>query len=402
MRGLPVLVPEARGGAGSTEIPTGSCRRVPAVQGRASAMAAVTVRNIRKSFGDLEVIHGIDLNIEDGSFVVLLGPSGCGKSTLLRMIAGLEPISAGEISIGGRVVNDLHPKDRDIAMVFQNYALYAHMSVFDNMAFSMQLKKMPQAEIKKRVDGAASILDLTPYLGRFPRQLSGGQRQRVAMGRAIVRDPAVFLFDEPLSNLDAELRSRLRGEIKKLHQKLRATVVYVTHDQVEAMTLADRIVILNKGKVEQAGSPTDVYASPANLFVAGFIGSPAMNMLPSQLAGGSIAMAGVSLPLDRLDGMALTPGTKVTFGIRPEDIAVLTPGARAAATVDADVTMVEPLGAEYLLSFALNGHELVAKIVGRTLPNVGDRLRFAFNMEHAHVFDAATGRSLRRGTPTSA
>ena len=216
-------------------------------------MAAVTVRNIRKSFGDLEVIHGIDLNIEDGSFVVLLGPSGCGKSTLLRMIAGLEPISAGEISIGGRVVNDLHPKDRDIAMVFQNYALYAHMSVFDNMAFSMQLKKMPQAEIKKRVDWAASILDLTPYLGRFPRQLSGGQRQRVAMGRAIVRDPAVFLFDEPLSNLDAKLRVQMRTEIKALHQRLSTTTVYVTHDQIEAMTMADVIVILKDGRIEQIG-----------------------------------------------------------------------------------------------------------------------------------------------------
>src|SRR5688572_32880833 len=277
-----------RGAArGSSRLPTGSCRRVPAVQGRASVMAAVTVRDIRKSFGDLEVIHGIDLNIEDGSFVVLLGPSGCGKSTLLRMIAGLEPISAGEISIGGRVVNDLHPKDRDIAMVFQNYALYAHMSVFDNMAFSMQLKKMPQAEIKKRVDWAASILDLTSYLGRFPRQLSGGQRQRVAMGRAIVRDPAVFLFDEPLSNLDAKLRVQMRTEIKALHRRLGTTIVYVTHDQIEAMTLADRIVVMNGGRIEQQGVPLDLYDLPANIFVAGFLGSPAMSFLPGRYRRGA-------------------------------------------------------------------------------------------------------------------
>jgi len=365
-------------------------------------MAQLALKGLVKRFGHVEAVRGIDLHVAHEEFVVLVGPSGCGKSTILRMIAGLEEASDGEIRIGDRLVNNVAPKDRNVAMVFQNYALYPHKTVWGNMAFALRAQRLPKADVNRRVQQAAAVLGLEELMDRKPGELSGGQRQRVAMGRAIVRDPAVFLFDEPLSNLDAELRSRLRGEIKKLHQKLRATVVYVTHDQVEAMTLADRIVILNKGKVEQAGSPTDVYASPANLFVAGFIGSPAMNMLPSQLAGGSIAMAGVSLPLDRLDGMALTPGTKVTFGIRPEDIAVLTPGARAAATVDADVTMVEPLGAEYLLSFALNGHELVAKIVGRTLPNVGDRLRFAFNMEHAHVFDAATGRSLRRGTPTSA
>ena len=367
-------------------------------------MAQLALKGLVKRFGHVEAVRGIDLDVAHEEFVVLVGPSGCGKSTILRMIAGLEEASDGEIRIGDRLVNNVAPKDRNVAMVFQNYALYPHKTVWGNMAFALRAQRLPKADVDRRVQQAAAVLGLEELMDRKPGELSGGQRQRVAMGRAIVRDPAVFLFDEPLSNLDAELRSRLRGEIKKLHQKLRATVVYVTHDQVEAMTLADRIVILNKGKVEQAGSPTDVYATPANLFVAGFIGSPAMNMLPSQIASGGLSMtaAGATLPLDRLEAIALTPGTKVTLGIRPEDIAVLTPGALAAATIDAQVTMVEPLGAEYLLSFALNGHEIVAKIVGRTLPKVGDRLRFAFNMEHAHVFDAATGRSLRRGTPTSA
>jgi multiple sugar transport system ATP-binding protein len=238
-------------------------------------MAAVTVKNIRKNYGDMEVIHGLDLEIADGAFVVLLGPSGCGKSTLLRMIAGLEPITAGEISIGGKVVNDLHPKDRNIAMVFQNYALYAHMKVFENMAFSMRLKKVPQEEIEKKVKWASEILNLVPYLNRQPKQLSGGQRQRVAMGRAIVRDPSVFLFDEPLSNLDAKLRVQMRTEIKELHQRLKTTTVYVTHDQIEAMTMADVIVILRDGYIEQIGRPMDVYNTPANLFVANSSARPA-------------------------------------------------------------------------------------------------------------------------------
>jgi multiple sugar transport system ATP-binding protein len=254
-------------------------------------MASVTVSNVRKSYGDLEVVHGLDLAIADGAFVVLLGPSGCGKSTLLRMIAGLEPITAGEVKIGADVVNDLHPKDRNIAMVFQNYALYAHMTVFDNMAFSMQLRKLPKEEIAKKVEWAASILNLTPYLKRYPRQLSGGQRQRVAMGRAIVRDPAVFLFDEPLSNLDAKLRVQMRTEIKELHQRLKTTTVYVTHDQIEAMTMADVIVILRDGYIEQVGAPLDVYDKPANLFVAEFIGSPNMNILRGEVVQeGGMAM----------------------------------------------------------------------------------------------------------------
>src|SRR5216683_8043444 len=242
-------------------------------------MASVAIREVRKSFGTAEVIHGVDIAIDDGQFVVLVGPSGCGKSTLLRMIAGLENITAGEIRIGERVVNNMPPKERDIAMVFQNYALYPHMTVAANMGFSMRLRGAPKPEIEERVQRAADILGLGPYLDRFPRQLSGGQRQRVAMGRAIVRDPQVFLFDEPLSNLDAKLRVQMRTEIKALHQRLRTTSVYVTHDQVEAMTMADRIVVMHDGRVEQIGGPLDLYDNPANLFVAGFIGSPAMNFL---------------------------------------------------------------------------------------------------------------------------
>jgi multiple sugar transport system ATP-binding protein len=285
-------------------------------------------------------------------------------------------------------------------MVFQNYALYPYLTVEDNIGFPLKIARVKKPVRAARVREVAKMLGLEEYLARKPGQLSGGQRQRVAMGRAIVRDPAVFLFDEPLSNLDAELRSRLRSAIKKLHQKLRATVVYVTHDQVEAMTLADRIVIMNKGKVEQVGTPTDVYAAPANLFVAGFIGSPAMNMIPAEVVahadGPHVIAAGASLPLGGCGDMACAPGARATFGVRPEDISLVPPGAAAPATVDARVTIVEPLGPEFLLSFALNGHEIMAKIAGRALPRVGENLRFAFNMAHAHLFDAATGQSLRR------
>ena len=361
-------------------------------------MAQLALKGLTKRFGAVEAVRGIDLDVAHEEFVVLVGPSGCGKSTILRMIAGLEEASGGEIRIGDRLVNNTAPKDRNIAMVFQNYALYPHKTVYGNMAFALRAQRMPKADVERRVQHAAAVLGLEDLMERKPAELSGGQRQRVAMGRAIVRDPAVFLFDEPLSNLDAELRTRLRSEIKKLHRKLRATVVYVTHDQVEAMTLADRIVILNKGKVEQVGSPTEVYAAPVNLFVAGFIGSPAMNMIPAEIAADmkSIIAAGVSLPLDPRNEIASMPGMKVTLGIRPEDIAVLPLGAQAPAAVEAHVSMVEPLGAEFLLSFVLGGHEFMAKIAGRALPKVGERLRFAFNMAHAHVFDAATGRSLRR------
>jgi multiple sugar transport system ATP-binding protein len=363
-------------------------------------MAQLALKELRKRFGDVEAVCGIDLAVAHEEFVVLVGPSGCGKSTILRMIAGLEEASGGEIHIGGRLVNNTAPKDRNVAMVFQNYALYPHKTVYGNMAFALRAQSVPASEIDHRVRQAAAILGLTDLMERKPGELSGGQRQRVAMGRAIVRDPAVFLFDEPLSNLDAELRSRLRSEIKKLHRKLRATVVYVTHDQVEAMTLADRIVILNKGKVEQVGTPTEVYAAPANLFVASFIGSPAMNMIPAEIvedaAGRRVIAAGASLPLDSGDEIVCASRARATLGIRPEDISLLSPGMAAPAAVDAPVTMVEPLGPEFLLSFALDGQDITAKIAGRALPRVGETLRFAFNMAHAHVFDAATGQSLRR------
>src|SRR5579883_1244304 len=275
-------------------------------------MASVELRSVRKSFGATEIIHGVSIDIGDGEFVVLVGPSGCGKSTLLRMIAGLEEITGGQIAIGGRVVNTLPPKSRDIAMVFQNYALYPHMSVFDNMAFSLKLAKMPRAEIEAKVRRAAEILGLVAYLDRYPRQLSGGQRQRVAMGRAIVRDPQVFLFDEPLSNLDAKLRVQMRSEIKELHQRLRSTSIYVTHDQIEAMTMADRIVVMHDGRVEQIGTPLELYDNPANQFVAGFIGSPAMNFLNGRLArnGGAakfVAESGDSIALPA--GVAGADGT---------------------------------------------------------------------------------------------
>jgi multiple sugar transport system ATP-binding protein len=364
-------------------------------------MAQLALKRLTKQFGSVEAVCGIDLDVAHEEFVVLVGPSGCGKSTILRMIAGLEEASGGEIHIGDRLVNNTAPKDRNIAMVFQNYALYPHKTVYGNMAFALRAQRLPKSDVERRVRQAAAILGLEDLMERKPGELSGGQRQRVAMGRAIVRDPAVFLFDEPLSNLDAELRARLRSEIKKLHQKLRATVVYVTHDQVEAMTLADRVVILNRGKIEQVGTPMEVYAAPANLFVAGFIGSPAMNMIPAELTSPTpgrlyLEAAGTSLPLDPRNELKFTHGMKAVFGIRPEDIALLPPGVDAPAWAEAAVLTVEPLGAEYLLSFTLGTQEIMAKIAGRALPRVGDRLRFAFNMSHAHVFDAATGRSFRR------
>ena len=280
-------------------------------------MAGVEIRDVRKAFGSTPVIHGVSIDIRDGEFVILVGPSGCGKSTLLRMIAGLENITAGEIRIGERVVNNIAPKERDIAMVFQNYALYPHMTVADNMAFSLKLRRAPRAEIDKRVQRAAEILGLTKLLDRYPRQLSGGQRQRVAMGRAIVRDPQVFLFDEPLSNLDAKLRVAMRAEIKELHQRLKTTTVYVTHDQIEAMTMADKIVVMHDGIVEQIGAPLDLYDRPDNLFVAGFIGSPAMNFIRGRIeADGFVADGGLRLPLRA--ALAAAAGRPAIYGIRPE------------------------------------------------------------------------------------
>ena len=278
-------------------------------------MAAVEIRDVKKAYGATQVIHGVSVDIEDGEFVILVGPSGCGKSTLLRMVAGLENITGGEIRIGPRVVNNLPPKERDIAMVFQNYALYPHMTVADNMAFSLKLKNAPKSEIAAKVNRAAEILGLTPLLDRYPRQLSGGQRQRVAMGRAIVRDPQVFLFDEPLSNLDAKLRVSMRGEIKALHHRLKTTTVYVTHDQIEAMTMADKIVVMHDGIVEQIGAPLELYDRPVNLFVAGFIGSPAMNVLEGRIDGSGFVMGDLVLPIG--NAPAASNGRPAYYGIRP-------------------------------------------------------------------------------------
>src|SRR5258707_10086246 len=323
-------------------------------------MASVEIRGVKKAFGAVDVIHGIDVTIADEEFVVLVGPSGCGKSTLLRMVAGLEQITGGQIAIGGRVVNNLPPKDRDIAMVFQNYALYPHMTVRDNMAFSMKLRKADAATIDERVKRSAEIRGLMPYLDRYPGQLWGGQRQRVAMGRAIVRDPQVFLFDEPLSNLDAKLRVQMRVEIKALHQRLRTTSVYVTHDQVEAMTMADRIVVMHDGRVEQIGTPLDLYDNPANLFVAGFIGSPAMNFIKGNLhrSGGSVwveAKDGVRLPGEQ--GVGGSEGQAVVYGVPPEHMSVVGAGNGG---VPAKVTVVEPTGADTYVYAEIAGEQVFA------------------------------------------
>ena len=348
-------------------------------------MATVDIRGVHKAFGPTKVIHGVDISIADEEFVVLVGPSGCGKSTLLRMIAGLEQINDGEISIGGRVVNDVAPKDRDIAMVFQNYALYPHMTVYDNMAFSLKLRKAEKSLIDQRVRQAADILGLNPYLDRYPRQLSGGQRQRVAMGRAIVRDPQVFLFDEPLSNLEAKLRVQMRTEIKALHQRLKTTSIYVTHDQVEAMTMADRLIVMNKGVAEHIGTPIDVYAEPATLFVAGFIGSPAMNFLTSRVEpDGSLKLDGAPItPKARLD-----PGRAVTIGIRPEHLA---PGG----DLDILVELVELLGADTLVHGRLSdGNGLIVRLPGSQVPKPGDRMPFHVPHGAWHLFDTETGKRL--------
>ena len=305
-------------------------------------MASVAIRDVRKAFGATSVIHGVDISIRDGEFVVLVGPSGCGKSTLLRMIAGLENITAGEIRIGDRVVNNLPPKERDVAMVFQNYALYPHMTVAANMAFSMKLRGAPKSEIDERVNRAAGILGLSQLLGRFPRQLSGGQRQRVAMGRAIVRDPQVFLFDEPLSNLDAKLRVQMRTEIKELHQRLRTTTIYVTHDQIEAMTMADKIVVMHDGRVEQIGAPLELYDRPDNLFVAGFIGSPAMNMIKGHIrVNGSASFEGpAGLKFSLAAAGSGNDGRPAVYGVRPEHFSLSDDGA------EAEVQVIEPTGSE--------------------------------------------------------
>jgi multiple sugar transport system ATP-binding protein len=353
-------------------------------------MATVGIRDVRKAFGLTPVIHGVDVAIADGEFVVLVGPSGCGKSTLLRMIAGLENITGGEISIGGRVVNNLPPKERDVAMVFQNYALYPHMTVAANMAFSMKLRGAPKEEIDARVNRAAGILGLGPYLERYPRQLSGGQRQRVAMGRAIVRDPQVFLFDEPLSNLDAKLRVQMRTEIKELHQRLKTTTVYVTHDQIEAMTMADKIVVMHDGRVEQIGSPLELYDKPANQFVAGFIGSPSMNFIKGKVAiNGSASFEGpngVKLPL--ASAPANSDGRPAIYGVRPEHFTIADDGA------EAEIVVVEPTGSETQVFAKLGGDEVVAVFRERHKFNPGDKIRLKPDQSVVHLFDEATGKRL--------
>jgi multiple sugar transport system ATP-binding protein len=351
-------------------------------------MANVSIRDVRKRYGSTEVLHGVSVEIEDGEFVILVGPSGCGKSTLLRMIAGLENITGGEIAIGGRVVNNVAPKERDIAMVFQNYALYPHMTVRDNMAFALSLAGAPKAVIDQKVNRAAEILSLAPYLNRYPRQLSGGQRQRVAMGRAIVRDPQVFLFDEPLSNLDAKLRVAMRAEIKELHQRLTTTTVYVTHDQIEAMTMADKIVVMNGGNVEQIGAPLDLYDHPANLFVAGFIGSPAMNFLKGKVDGGAFrSEEGTALPLPPTRG--ISDGRPIIYGVRPEHFQLSNGGG-----LPARVNVIEPTGSETQVMADFAGAPVIAAFRERVTAKPGETIQMAPDPAMVHLFDAQTGQRM--------
>ncbi|MGZ5036872.1 MAG: sn-glycerol-3-phosphate import ATP-binding protein UgpC [Usitatibacter sp.] len=355
-------------------------------------MAEISLRDVKKSYTrELRVIHGVTASIADGEFIVIVGPSGCGKSTLLRMIAGLETITEGEIAIGGKVVNDVEPKDRNIAMVFQNYALYPHMTVYENMSYGLRIRRMPPAQINERVQRAAKILELAGYLDRRPRQLSGGQRQRVAMGRAIVREPAAFLFDEPLSNLDAKLRVQMRLEIQKLHRELRTTSIFVTHDQVEAMTLADRMIVMNAGRVEQIGRPIDVYDDPASLFVAGFIGSPAMNFLPGRRAGDEVDLGGlrIALPAQLRAGAP----EAITVGVRPEH---LVPGEGAGGPVFRfEVETVEALGADSMVHGRFGEGTVVARVEGHSTPALGEARVFSVMPGKLYFFDTATGKRLR-------
>ncbi|AGB74810.1 MULTISPECIES: ABC transporter ATP-binding protein [Rhizobium] len=345
-------------------------------------MASIDIQNVKKAYGHVQVLHDIDLRIKDGEFVVLVGPSGCGKSTLLRMIAGLEDISGGEIRIADNRVNELHPKDRDIAMVFQSYALYPHMNVAGNMSYSLRLRKVAKDGIAKAVANAASKLGLDPLLERRPKALSGGQRQRVAMGRAIVRQPKAFLFDEPLSNLDARLREQMRAEIKKLHGDLKATSIYVTHDQIEAMTLADRIVAMHGGVVQQVGSPLELYDRPANLFVAGFIGSPGMNFLDATYEGNGVKLKdGTLVPLP--GPLQLAAGTKVTLGIRPEHVVLSSDPSDIAANVE----LIEPTGFGIILHLSLHGLPFKVFTLDRTALGSGTQVYVGFPAQHLHVFD---------------
>ena len=352
-------------------------------------MGAVTIRDVRKNYGSLEVLHGVSIDIADGEFVILVGPSGCGKSTLLRMIAGLEDITGGEIEIAGVVVNDFAPKDRDIAMVFQSYALYPHMTVEENMAFSLRLGRVPKDEIQRRVASAAAVLGLEPYLQRYPRHLSGGQRQRVAMGRAIVRNPRVFLFDEPLSNLDAKLRVQMRSEIKLNHQRLKTTTVYVTHDQIEAMTMADRIVVMHAGNIEQIGTPLELYDNPANLFVAGFIGSPAMNIINGSISGTAFRFAdGTRIELGSLPA-GVTDGP-ITLGLRPEHLRLDPDGAMS------EVRVVEPTGSETQVVLRVGGEDLVGVFRERVGARPGESIGITFDSDLVHLFDTETGKRIPR------
>jgi multiple sugar transport system ATP-binding protein len=362
-------------------------------------MAEVALRQVVKKYGEVEAVRAIDLDIPNNEFVVLVGPSGCGKSTTLRMIAGLEEITSGNILIGGEVVNDLPPKDRDIAMVFQNYALYPHMTAFENMSFGLKLRKFPKAEIRQRVEHAARILDITELLERRPKALSGGQRQRVAMGRAIVRNPKVFLFDEPLSNLDAKLRVQMRTEIKRVHQKVKTTTVYVTHDQVEAMTLADRVVVMNAGRIEQIGTPQELYHKPNTRFVAGFIGSPAMNFFPCQLE-----QSGADMRVRLSDTIALpvpapsprykaVVGKPMILGLRPEHITEVRQNGHGDGGSDFSVTLdvVEPMGMETMVFFTINGAEYCGRVEPNRAGEAGATMRLHANMDHMHIIDPASG-----------
>ena len=346
-------------------------------------MAEVSIRDVRKAFGTTQILHGVSVEVADGEFAVLVGPSGCGKSTLLRMIAGLENVGRGEIAIGGRVVNNVAPKERDIAMVFQNYALYPHMTVRDNMAFSLTLANAPKAVQEQKVSRAAEILGLGSLLDRYPRQLSGGQRQRVAMGRAIVRDPQVFLFDEPLSNLDAKLRVQMRGEIKDLHQRLRTTTIYVTHDQIEAMTMADKIVVMQGGRVEQIGAPLDLYDRPANLFVAGFIGSPSMNFLKGTVQNGAFRFGDMMLPLP--PGPGGSDGMAVTYGVRPEHWRLDDAGVASI------VRLVEPTGSETQVVAEIGGQRVICAFRERVSARPGETLHISPDVMHTHLFDPSSG-----------
>ena len=350
-------------------------------------MAGLILRDLTKAYDGTQVLHGIDLEIEDGEFVVFVGPSGCGKSTTLRLIAGLEEVTGGEIEIGDRVVNNLEPKERDIAMVFQNYAIYPHMTVRKNIGFGLRSSKLPKEDKEKRIEEIAAILEMTELLGRKPSQLSGGQRQRVAIGRAMVRDPAVFLFDEPLSNLDAQLRTQMRLEIKKLHQRVGNTIVFVTHDQVEAMTMADRIVIMKDGHIQQVGTPSDVYLHPANTFVARFIGAPSMNMLEGNVDAGALRIGKESLA--QIDG-ELREGSKVVLGVRPDD---LRPG-KSPEILRGEVTVREPLGPETLIYVRTEAGEVIARADGRNPPEVGAEVSLGAATEDLHLFDAETGAAL--------